>query len=283
MKALRSDLPHQERAKGVEDLALEARILSASSHRNIVRLRGIADADPSGEDFFVVLDRVCLTLGNRLIAWRKDTRKANGLYWCCFGYCCSSKSKMLELWMERLVVARDLASAMRYLHGRNIIYRDLKPDNVGFNQEGVVKMLDFGLAKRLHPKDKINGFYHLTGNTGSLRYMAPEVAMGLPYGGSVDVYSFGILFWQLCTLKTPYSGYSIKMHHNLVVRGGHRPKFDRFLPASWKQLTTDCWSDDPRSRPDFDRVLAVLDEELAHLATDAFEFPGSRTDGVAEN
>jgi len=99
---------------------------------------------------------------------------------------------------------RVLASALEYLHKQNIVYRDLvsdywqtltslfiyaftnilheilnvtqKPDNIGFNFKGELKMFDFGLAKRITNADCTDdGLYHLTGNTGSLRYMAPEV------------------------------------------------------------------------------------------------------------
>jgi serine/threonine protein kinase len=56
--------------------------------------------------------------------------------------------------MERFKVAKDVASALEYLHGQNIVYRDLKPDNIGFNSEGELKMFDFGLAKRITNADK---------------------------------------------------------------------------------------------------------------------------------
>jgi serine/threonine protein kinase len=75
-----------------------------------------------------------------------------------------------------------MAKAIKYLHDSGIIYRDLKPDNIGFSQDGQLKLFDFGLAKRLEGVEKTRGgFYNLTGNTGSLRYMAPEVANDEPY------------------------------------------------------------------------------------------------------
>ena len=60
-----------------------------------------------------------------------------------------------------------------------IAFEILKPDNIGFDVRGDIKIFDFGLAKELHPDDKMeNGLYNLTGDTGSPRYMAPEVALG---------------------------------------------------------------------------------------------------------
>lgn len=77
-----------------------------------------------------------------------------------------------RIWIERFTVARDIASALEYLHGQDIVYRDLKPDNIGFNAEGQLKMFDFGLAKKITNADKSDDdLYQLTGNTGSLRYM----------------------------------------------------------------------------------------------------------------
>jgi serine/threonine protein kinase len=126
-----------------------------------------------------------------------------------------------------------------------------KPDNVGFDASGEVKLFDFGLAKRLDPNDKTeNQLYLLTGNTGSLRYMAPEVALCEAYDHRVDAYSFGILFWQICSLTTPYMGYSTKM------------------PSNWSHLMKECWATDIFSRPEFAHIVTILDEEVADLLRD---------------
>ena len=65
-----------------------------------------------------------------------------------------------------------------FLTSNSIIYRDLKPENIGFDVYGYTKMIDFGLARELTAKDRLDdGTYKLTGNTGTLRYMAPEGKM----------------------------------------------------------------------------------------------------------
>jgi len=275
VKMLRTDLPEDEHTKGVVDLAVEARFLAKLSHPNIITMRATANSDPLESKFFVLLDRLASTLERKMHSWRKEIGAAMGFWFGpCIGHCCANKQVLHRLWIDRLLVARDCASAIRYLHYQDIVYRDLKPDNVGFSEDGDVKIFDFGLAKRLHPEDRLDtGLYVLTGNTGSLRYMAPEVALGKPYDKRVDAYSFGILFWQICALTTPYSGYSCKMHADLVVGKGYRPKPDSSWPVPWADLMKRCWSTDVFARPDFENIVQVLDEEIEEML---------REDGMAQ-
>jgi len=138
-------------------------------------MRAMANCDPHSTRFFVVLDRLVTTLDRKFNQWRKVVGQNSGTWWgpCC-GYCCARKYELNQLWLQRLSVVRDIAKAIEHLHGEKIIYRDLKPDNLGFNAAGELKLFDFGLAKRLTPDLATdNDLYLLTGNTGSLRYMAP--------------------------------------------------------------------------------------------------------------
>jgi len=269
VKTLRTDLPDEEHTKGVVDLAIEAEFLSHLAHPNIITMRATANSDPYESKYFVLLDRLVITLERKMNFWRTEVHQNMGVWMGPCGYCCAKKHILHRLWMERLMVARDIAKAIEYLHAQGICYRDLKPDNVGFDNSGEVKLFDFGLAKRIDPEDKVdNGLYHLTGNTGSLRYMAPEVALCEPYNLKVDAYSFGILFWQMCALTTPYLGYSTKMHADRVIREGYRPKPDKSWPRTWSHLMKTCWSSDISKRPEFAYIVRVLDDEVADLLRD---------------
>lgn len=151
----------------------------------------------------------------------------------------------------------------------NFISNFITLENIGFDVRGDVKIFDLGLAKEINPDTAIDGdVYKMTGNTGSLRYMAPEVAQGKPYNTLVDVYSFGIIFWQIISLSIPYQGYTCKMHAELVVQKGYRPKIDDKWPISWAELCRNSWSKDMRQRPTFDEMCEILGEEISKFRDD---------------
>lgn len=255
--------------RGAADLAIEAKLLSAFDHPHIIKLHGITagslmDNIARGRQcgFFLVIDRLFGTLDDRIEAWKERQSKCSGLIYRATHDLRGSKRRALLV--ERLRVALDLAKAVRYLHEHSVAYRDIKPENVGFDGKGVLKLFDFGLAKELKPGRKYaDGTYRLTGNTGSRRYMAPEVAKARPYNLSVDAYSFGILLWEMLALEKPFMGYSEVKHMELVVEGGQRPRIDRGGAHShWSDeihhITEACWDADWHERPTFAGIIDVL-------------------------
>ena len=100
----------------------------------------------------------------------------------------------------------------------------------------------------------------MTGYTGSLRYMAPEVALRLPYTEKVDVYSFAIVVWQMARDRVPFKGLNRDEFFEQIVANGERPKLDKAWPPAFTDLITQCWHKDPSKRPSFDEVVAGLDE-----------------------
>lgn len=100
-----------------------------------------------------------------------------------------------------------------------MIYRDLKPSNLGFDIRGTIRLFDFGIAKELKEKDRIEGdLYKCTKMTGTRRWMAPEVFLGQPYGLKADVYSFGLMFWYVVALELPFGDIIAANHVNFVIR-----------------------------------------------------------------
>ncbi|KAG0458342.1 hypothetical protein HPP92_023179 [Vanilla planifolia] len=96
-------------------------------------------------------------------------------------------------------LALDLARGLSYLHSKKIVHRDVKTENMLLTVSGAVKIADFGVARveAQNPKD-------MTGETGTLGYMAPEVLEGKPYNRKCDVYSFGICLWEIYACDMPY-------------------------------------------------------------------------------
>ena len=173
-------------------------------------------------------------------------------------------------YLDVLRCARSLACAMQYCNeqavpGSMVLHRDLKPDNIGFSLDGKVKLIDFGLARTVESSDpKSNDVYEMSGETGSLRYMAPEVAEGLPYNHKADVYSFGIIFWEMNAGKRPFSGLSRDTFYEQVVHGGHRPHLSKKWPSELNKLVEDCWSADVDRRPTFEGIVDRIDDLLSN-------------------
>mmetsp|Transcript_35488 Transcript_35488/g.76632 ORF Transcript_35488/g.76632 Transcript_35488/m.76632 type:complete len:133 (+) Transcript_35488:1101-1499(+) len=96
--------------------------------------------------------------------------------------------------------------------------------------------------------------------------MAPEVADNKPYGYSADIYSFGVMLWQMLTTEIPYEKFNQKMHANLVVAKGARPKIpDSLKPSSMKDFLNSCWSQNMNRRPTAKAVSKYLKEEVQKI------------------
>jgi serine/threonine protein kinase len=119
--------------------------------------------------------------------------------------------------------------------------------------------MDFGLATVIYGKDKTaSDVFEMSGFTGSLRYMAPEVALKQPYNERADVYSYGILIWQMASDRMPYPDMKINEFLQAVAVKGVRPPIDPAWPPRFQQLLKGCWSQDYKQRPAFDTIVNEL-------------------------
>jgi len=269
VKILRPELSNDPSTfeKGCIDLAMEANFLSNFVHPNIIKVRGAGlDKLIGTKDYFLVMDRLYGTLDGKLEEW-KATQKKMGMF--------GKKAAKEDLLKDRLNVAFELSAALNYMHARNIIYRDLKPENLGFDIRGDVKIFDLGFARELTPAlaagmdEYGEDTYKLTGKTGTLIYMAPEVVLMKPYGLKADVYSLSILLWEFFHLgKEPFGKSTTRIHEKMVCRGSIRPKIDKKVPKEVAALMTDCWAKQTNNRPGMKAVNLKLKREMQALQGD---------------
>lgn len=128
LKRLRPNLSPKCQIDAAIDLACEGQFLKLLSHSNIIRLRGFVGT-PGTVEYALILDCLTQTLSEKLVKWRNKLQSYNGRVFGLF----KDKAKIQHSITERLLAAFDIARGLRYLHRKKILYRDLKPDNIGRN------------------------------------------------------------------------------------------------------------------------------------------------------
>ncbi|KAG6467594.1 uncharacterized protein LOC122036576 isoform X1 [Zingiber officinale] len=230
----------QDRARA--DFLNEACKLGSLHHPNVVAFYGIVLDGPGGSIATVTEFMVNGSLRRAL----------------------QKNEKMLDR-RRRLLIAMDVAFGMEYLHSKNIIHFDLKSDNLLVNlrdpQRPICKVADLGLSK-LKYETLMSG-----GMRGTLPWMAPELLGGkdIKYSEKVDVFSFGIVMWELITGDEPYRD----MHYGLIIGGilndTLRPPVPESCDPEWKSLMEQCWGTEPSQRPSFTDIANRLRALAASL------------------
>lgn len=201
-------------------LVAETRMLSGIDHPHIIRFCGWGSSSSQLHTFegtgikedetprlqyghFLIIERLEIILKKQLKEWELERRRMAGCFLAGRRYPDEAKivgatsvnhkyrrnrqiNYLNRMYTERLGVAMRLSSAIEYLHERNILHRDIKPQNIGFDAEGNVKLFDFGISKEIIQSNKSTGdevnerLYNLTGVAGSRSYMSPGKYNGLP-------------------------------------------------------------------------------------------------------
>ncbi|MES2252480.1 MAG: protein kinase [Pseudomonadota bacterium] len=161
---------------------------------------------------------------------------------------------------QRSQVAIDIIQGLQDLHANHILHRDLKSHNILLDVRGRAKISDFGLAKlRLATSTRTNGRV----SAGTLRWRAPEHLNLRPAAlhTSMDMYSYGIILWELLTHKIPFEYQPDDTIIKDAVKGGEREEIPEDCPVVWREIINACWQQDPLKRPDAGEVLERLSEE----------------------
>ena len=221
VKVLHPHLARQQDARA--RLAREARAVARLQHPNILEVFDFAD--PSTEDAFLVTELV-----------RGETLK-----------CFAERERLFPPELAALVI-QQLARALGHAHEAGVIHRDLKPENVMVRDDGVLKLMDFGIARVLDPAERMT----VTGAlVGSPAYMAPEVIDGEPATPESDVFSLGTLLYWLWTGTLPFAAPS--------------------TPATLKRILAGTYEDPRGVCPAIsDALVAVLNTCLARDPADRY-------------
>ena len=277
------------------DLVCEGYLLSKLNHPNIIKLHGVSNGPihraflDHDVGYFLVLDLLHPndTLRDRLCRWSRQEERQQKQEQQQGGGLLSRRSfiRMRRRRNEKTAsastslnapppllrrietVALDIVKAMEYLHSMQVVHRDLKPENIGFDyQTNTLKLFDFGFARELSTLDTSE-------IAGTLYYQSPEALQGFHSGYPSDVYSFGILLWELCTLKKIYkqlgngrgNGQKVtkEQYKHLLVTRKWRPSLRGIPSQQLKNLISKCWDNDQLKRPTFTQIRKELQVYIA--------------------
>ncbi|XP_069966573.1 uncharacterized protein slpr isoform X1 [Bactrocera oleae] len=220
-----------------DNVLQEAKLFWVVKHENIVALRGVCLKPP---DLCLVMEYARGGSLNHILARGKIP------------------PDVLVNW------AIQIARGMNYLHNEapiSIIHRDLKSSNVLILEEIIagslhnktLKITDFGLARELYNTTRIS-------TAGTYAWMPPEVIKSSTYSKSSDVWSYGVLLWELITGETPYKGFdSYSVVFGIAVNMLTLP-IPKTCPDAWGKLMKSCWENDPHKRPGFRDILTKLED-----------------------
>ncbi|XP_059658557.1 serine/threonine-protein kinase STY13-like [Cornus florida] len=224
----------------------EVSIWNKLDHPNIIKLIGAAKGMSgqnirTDDDKIFVASNVCIIVVEYIVG---GTLKS---------YLFKNRTRKLPF--KRVIqLATDIARGLSYLHSHQIVHRDVKTQNILLDEGLKAKISDFGVSRveAANPNE-------MTGLTGTLGYMAPEVLDGSPYNRKSDVYSYGICLWEIYCCAKPYSDFSFSEQTSAIVYESMRPKIPKCCPSSLVKVMKRCWNSDPEKRPEMEELVSILE------------------------
>lgn len=162
---------------------------------------------------------------------------------------------------DMLRIALQVARAIGFIHSQKIIHRDIKPENIYLTPKGIVKLMDFGIAKTEGFSMTRAGYV-----MGTPYYMSPEQVLGKDVGDAADIYAFGILFFELLSGTKPVTGDTIERIFYSILNEPLNMEPLHGVPHAVCDLIARCTAKDPALRPpSFDQIAQEIDAILAPL------------------
>uniref|UniRef100_A0A8C7ZXH2 Fibroblast growth factor receptor n=1 Tax=Oryzias sinensis TaxID=183150 RepID=A0A8C7ZXH2_9TELE len=246
-----SSLTADATEKDLSDLISEMEMMKIiGKHKNIINLLGACTQDGP---LYVIVEYA--SKGNLREYLR--ARRPPGMEYCYNPDQVSVETMSIK---DLVSCAYQVARGMEYLASKKCIHRDLAARNVLVTEDNVMKIADFGLARDIHHID----YYKKTTN-GRLpvKWMAPEALFDRIYTHQSDVWSFGVLLWEIFTLGgSPYPGVPVEELFKLL-KEGHRMDKPSTCTHELYMMMRDCWHAVPSQRPTFKQLVEDLDRCLA--------------------
>lgn len=155
---------------------------------------------------------------------------------------------------KKLIAIYGIAAGMAYIHSKNVLHRNLNPISVVFDDSFYPKIRNFNLVIKCEDESAIKPIKSTT------EYTAPEIIMREPSSKPMDVYSLGMLIYEIVTLHHPFEEIeNLNIIHVLQKVGkGQMPPFDQSTPQAYRKLIEHCWNQNPEERPTFDEIVKLL-------------------------
>ncbi|CAJ1960455.1 unnamed protein product [Sphenostylis stenocarpa] len=166
------------------------------------------------------------------------------------------KNKKLPI-KDILRIAVDVAEGMQFMNDHGVAYRDLNTQRILLDKHGNACLGDMGIVTACKSVREATDY-----ETDGYRWLAPEIIAGDPESVTEtwmsNVYSFGMIIWEMVTGEAAYSAYSPVQAAVGIAACGLRPEIPKDCPQTLKSLMTKCWNNTPSKRPNFSEILAIL-------------------------
>ena len=218
--------------KEKDDVLNESIILAKLDHQNIIKFFEVFESNKPKHMVNIVTEYAD---GGDLSEKIKEKKNKNNNF---------TESEILDYFTQ-------ICLAIKHIHEKKIIHRDLKSGNIFLMKNGLVKLGDFGIAKRFQKTmDKAKTFI------GTPYYLSPEIINGKPYDSKSDIWSLGVLLYEMMTFKMPFNANSLPMLSVKIMRGQYIPP-PTIYTKDLRELVTKCLTVEPKNRPSIQEILRM--------------------------